>query len=523
VTALPAIKPRVALTTLFVLLLSAFLIFTLTTTKTHAQTPTFWATSYGGSRWDEAWSMERTSDGGAAVIGWSRSFGDSEYAIWILKLRDDGSIEWQKTYTDWWDFGESIKETADGGYVVTGYTWSLGPGRYDYWVLKLRWDGSIQWQRTYGGPGDDTATCIVPTADGGYAVAGETTSWGAGELDVWLVKLDSEGVMQWQKTYGGRLSDSTSAEPLRQTADGGYVVTGRTESFGAGEGDFWVLKLDGTGGVEWQKTYGGSEDEYARSIRQAADGGYVVAGYTQSFGAGGWDVWVLKLDALGTVQWQRTFGGLEDEMTYSVECTSDGGYVVAGWTESFGAGNGDVWVLKLGGDGLIQWEKTFGAGDSDFAAAVREGSQGGYFVAGGTESFGEGENDFWVLKLDEDGSIPGCSLERDSSALVAQTGATGVGSSATPASSHAGSPRSFIEPEDSQASARTQCTCQSTPTPTLTPTPTTTPTATATATATPTVTPTLTPSPTRTATATPSATATVHFPLYLPLLADGFS
>jgi hypothetical protein len=278
-----------------------------------------------------------------------------------------------------------------------------------------------------------------------------------------------------------------------------------------------VLKLDGSGAVEWQKTYGGPHDEYARSIRQTFDGGYVVAGYTQSFGAGGWDIWVLKLDSLGAVQWQRTYGGPEDEVTYSIERALDGGYVVAGWTDSFGAGDGDVWVLKLSGDGSIEWERTFGADKSDFAAGVREASGGGFFVAGGTQSFGAGGRDLWVLKLDEGGNIPGCPLAGESSALTTQTEVVGVDSAATTGGSHAGSARSFIEPQDSQASVSGQCYCESTPTPTPSATPT----------ATPTMTPTASPSPTCTATATPTetptATATPHFPIYLPLVLDGIS
>jgi hypothetical protein len=269
--------------------------------------------------------MEQTPDGDAALIGWTQSFGGTEYAIWIVKLGADGSIEWQKTYSHDWDFGESIKVTSDGGYAAVGYGWDIGAGRYDYWVLKLAVDGSIQWQRTYGGPRDDQATCLVHTADGGYVLAGETQSWGAGEWDIWIVKLDRLGSIEWQKTYGGRWKDTTSAEPIRQTTDGGYVVTGRTDSFGAGEGDVWVIKLSGDGEVEWEKTYGGGRNEHARSIRQTSDGGYVVAGYTRSFGAGEWDVWVLKLDGDGDVQCQRTFGGDDDEMTFSIEQTSGGG------------------------------------------------------------------------------------------------------------------------------------------------------------------------------------------------------
>jgi len=156
-----------------------------------------------------------------------------------------------------------------------------------------------QWAKTYGGTGDDYAYSIQQTSDGGYIVAGYTGSSGAGLADFWVLKLKSDGTVDWQKTYGGGGYDSASS--IQQTSDGGYIVAGVTTSFGAGGYDFWVLKLDGSGNVQWQKTYGGTGNDYANSIQQTTDGGYIVAGVTTSFGAGG-DFWVLKLDSSGNVQ-----------------------------------------------------------------------------------------------------------------------------------------------------------------------------------------------------------------------------
>jgi len=517
-------KSRLPLTVLLLLLLPVLLAGP---TRTRAQsgdgeasTQTHcWAASYGGTAYDEAWAVEHTSDGGHAVTGWTQSFGEGSTAVWVLKLRHDGTIQWQKTYSDWWDIGELIQETTDGGYAVAAYTWSFGLGGSDVWVLKLRDDGAIQWQKTYGGRLDDQAVSIQQTTDGGYVVAGETQSYGAGDWDVWLLKLDSSGAIQWQKTYGGRWLEATSSDPIQQTADGGYVVSGRTESFGAGGSDLWVLKLDGQGAIQWQKTYGGQEDDLARAIRQAPDGGYVVAGYTQSFGAGGWDIWVLKLAGDGSIEWQKTYGGMESEKTYSIWETSDGGYVVAGYTRSFGAGDADAWVLKLNGEGAIQWQRTIGGMDSDLACSVRQTSDGGYVVAGGTESFGAGQGDFWILKLDEDGNIPGCPLTGTSSATVVDTAVEPVDSAARVLDSGCGVTNTFVEPVDSSASISRQCVYESTPTPTNTSTPTITPTTTPTptATSTPTITPTPTATPTPSATATPTPTSTPYFQIYLPL------
>ncbi|NPA41170.1 MAG: hypothetical protein GXO18_02745, partial [Aquificae bacterium] len=224
---------------------------------------------------------------------------------------------------------------------------------------------TIQWAKVYGGGSSDGAYSIQQTSDGGYVVAGWTSSFGAGLADIWVLKLDANGDVQWQKTYGG--SDSDGAYSIQQTSDGGYVVAGWTWSFGAGSADFWVLKLDANGDVQWQKTYGGGDSDEAYSIQQTSDGGYVVAGRTWSFGTGLTDIWVLKLDANGDVQWRKTYGDSGPNEAYSIQQTSDGGYVVAGVTLSFGTGSADFWVLKLDANGDVQWQKTYGDGDLDWA------------------------------------------------------------------------------------------------------------------------------------------------------------
>ncbi len=225
---------------------------------------------------------------------------------------------------------------------MAGETESFGAGIYDVWILKLDANGNVVWQKTYGGADYDHAYSIQQTSDGGYIVAGETwSSWSFGAErngDAWVLKLDANGNVQWQKRYGG--ADSDIASFIQQTSDGGYIVAGRTDYFGAGDFDFdvWVLKLDANGNVQWQKRYGGPGWDWASSIQQTSDGGYIVAGYTDSFGAGYFDVWVLKLDASGNVQWAKTYGGADYDHANSIQQTSDGGYIVAGETYSFGAG-----------------------------------------------------------------------------------------------------------------------------------------------------------------------------------------
>ena len=354
------------------------------------------------------------------------------FAVSLLVLAASAQAEqWAKTYGgargEW---ASSIRQTADGGFVFAGRSQSL-TGDDDVWVVKLHGDGTVDWQKTYGGPGEDWAASIRQTVDGGYVVAGRTTSFGAGAFDAWILKLGADGTIVWQKTYGGPHADWAAS--IEQTADGGYIVTGSTESFGAGFFDAWVLKLHGDGTIAWQKTYGGPGDDEATSIQQTVDGGFIVAGSTTSFGAGLLDVWVLKLEGDGTIAWQKSYGGQGTEEADSIQQTADGGYIVAGRTDSFGGGQGyehDAWVLKLASDGTIAWQKTYARAPTNWATTIQQTADGGYIVAGrSNHSFDTGP-DVWVLKLDASGEIPACGPAATSSAVVTSTSVTGNGSGA---------------------------------------------------------------------------------------------
>jgi len=206
--------------------------------------------------------------------------------------------------------------------------------------------------KAIGGPYIEVGASLIQTSDGGYAIAGYTTSFGAGDCDVYVLKLDANGKLQWTKTIGGPKKDDWG-ESLIQTSDGGYAIAGYTKSFGAGDRDFYVVKLDAKGNLQWTKTIGGpKKDDWGESLIQTSDGGYAIAGKTSSsFGAGGYDVYVVKLDANGNLQWTKTIGGKDFEDGYSLIQTSDGGYAIAGTTTSFGAGEWDVYVVKLDKDG----------------------------------------------------------------------------------------------------------------------------------------------------------------------------
>jgi hypothetical protein len=266
--------------------------------------------------------------------------------LWIVKVDSGGVIEWQKNYGGSSDEGgRYILQTAEGGYLVAGYTYSSSPS--GVWILKLDSSGNILWQKVFGGWGVEIRS-VLQTPDSGFMFTAMNRSFGAGEYDAWVVKLDSDGNTEWQKAYGGTQNDY--GQFIYPTSDGGYILGGATLSFGAGGADFWVLKLDEDGDIAWQKAYGGADDDWLRTIRPTLDGGYIVAGSTSSFGAGDYDGWVLKLDASGNIQWQKTFGGEKpDAFLFALDVSH--AYFLAGETESFGSGGPDIWLAKIERDG----------------------------------------------------------------------------------------------------------------------------------------------------------------------------
>ncbi|HOP95119.1 MAG TPA: Ig-like domain-containing protein [Dictyoglomaceae bacterium] len=362
-----------------------------------------WQKTYGGSNYDEVYSIQKTNDGGYIAAGTTNSFRAGSTDVYVLKLDENGNVLWQKTFggiNDDWAY--SVQQTTDGGYIVAGYTVSIENGYDDVYVLKLDSDGKLLWEKTYGGTYSDWAYSIQQTNDGGYIVAGWTYPYGSGNIDAYILKLDSDGELEWYKSYGG--SDNDWASSIQQTTDGGYIVAGWTGSSGAGCYDVYVLKLDENGELEWQKTFGGSSDDYAYSIQQVSDGGYIVAGYTASFGTGYDDVYVLKLNTNGDLLWQKTFGESGYDRASSIQQTIEGGYIVAGYTDSFGAGYTDVYILKLDANGNLVWQKIYGGSDYDYVYSIQQTNDGGYIAAGLTASFGAGYYDAYVLKLDASGN-----------------------------------------------------------------------------------------------------------------------
>ncbi|HRB25676.1 MAG TPA: T9SS type A sorting domain-containing protein [Bacteroidia bacterium] len=361
-------------------------------------------------------------------------------------------IEWQNTIGgNYYDQLNSIQQTSDGGYILGGWSDSNisgdktedSQGNYDYWVVKLDAAGNIQWQNTIGGNSVDYLTSIQQTTDGGYilggwsnsGVSGDKTENSQGANDYWVVKLDPIGYIQWQNTIGGGSYDYLTS--IQQTTDGGYILGGMSQSDVSGDkteicqGDFdyWVVKLDASGNIQWQNTIGGNSWDELESLEQTTDGGYILGGYSYSDISGdktencqgNHDYWVVKLDASGNIQWQNTIGGNLDDLLYSVQQTSDGGYILGGASGSGFSGDKtessqgyfDYWVVKLYTTGNIQWQNTIGGGSLDHLNSIQQTSDGGYIlggvsisdISGDKTENSQGANDYWVVKLDASGNI----------------------------------------------------------------------------------------------------------------------
>ncbi len=357
----------------------------------------------GGSSYDAGRSIVQTTDGGYAIAGTTCSFGNGSCDVYIVKLDVIGYIQWTRTVGDSsWDEAYSIIQTSDSGYAIVGYTLPSPVSYADIYVVKLDVNGDVVWTKVIGETSTfDVGTSIIQTIDSSYVIAGYTQS-GSNNKDILVIKLDMNGNVVWAKTIGGSNDDRVFS--IVQTSDGGYALAGWTYSFGAGSSDAYIIKLDSIGNVKWRKVIGGSSSDVASSIIQINDGSYVIAGYTSSFGAGNYDVFVVKLDTVGNVIWARTVGGSNWDEGLSV-VQGDGGYIIVGYTRSFGAGLFDVYVVKLDLDGNVQWTRAVGDYGEDYGISVVRTNDGGYALTGESYSFTNGDYDVFVVKLDANGNI----------------------------------------------------------------------------------------------------------------------
>src|SRR5680860_146778 len=361
---------------------------------------------------------------GAIISSWSTS-GQASY----YRPNNNYVKTWGGTNAD---YGWSLVQTSDGGYAVTGYTYSYGAGSADVYLAKYDSAGTLSWSKTWGGTGIsiDQGYSLVQTSDGGYAVTGYTQSYGAGGYDMFLAKFNSTGTLSWNKTWGGTGNDYCTS--IIYTSDGGYAVTGQTNSYGAGGYDMFLVKYDSAGTLTWSKTWGGAGYDLGKSLVQTSDGGYAVTGQNASYGAGGMDMFLVKYTSVGVVSWSKTWGGAGSDAGTSLVQTSDGGYAVTGHTANYGAGADDMILVKYDSAGTLTWSKTWGGADYDHGTSLIKTSDDGYAVAGWT-SYGAGVDDMFLAKYNSSGVIVNCSspMCQSPSATVTSPSATVTSPSAT--------------------------------------------------------------------------------------------
>jgi hypothetical protein len=360
-----------------------------------------WNNSFGGSDYEEGRSVQQTTDGGYIITGRTSSYGAGGYDVWLIKADSNGNKEWDITFggeND--DIGYSVQQTADGGYIITGYTHSFGAGGYDVWLIKTYSNGSMEWNQTFGETNYDEGYCVQQTEDGGYIITGRSSSFSDGDHDLWLIKTDSNGNEEWNKTFGGPLYDYGYS--VKQTTDGGYIITGFC---GTGHFDVWLIKTDPIGNEEWSNIYGGVASDGGYSVQQTADGGYIVVGYTSSYSSGGSDAWLIKTDSKGDKEWDKTLGGTNSEVGFSVQQTVDEGYIITGQLFTYSTQKYEIWLIKTDSDGNIDWDQTFGVSDLNYGYFVEQTAEGGYIITGSTGSHSEGF-DVWLIKIETENYPP---------------------------------------------------------------------------------------------------------------------
>lgn len=360
--------------------------------------------TFGGSNNDRAYSVIQNPDNTFMIAGETSSFGNGGSDGYLIKTDMNGNVLWSKTYGGTGnDLFYDVISTTDGGYAMSGYTASFGSGGKDSYIVKIDSVGNVQWSKAYGGGGDDNAKNIKQTFDGGFILADNLSTL----TSIWVLKTDFNGNIQWSKTIGG--ADKDFGGVLEFTNDGGYLIGGATQSFGAGMFDGYLIKLDSIGNLVWNKTIGANNDEAVYSIHSTFDNGFIVAVPSHSFstGAGDADIILVKINENGDTLWTKIIGGIEHELYYCILETQDNNILIGGYTASFGNGGQDLFIAKTDYNGDILWFKTYGGTNNENSFTTRfliETNDSGIAMVGSTGSFGNGNDDMYFIKTDACGN-----------------------------------------------------------------------------------------------------------------------
>jgi hypothetical protein len=363
-----------------------------------AQPDTLWTRTYGGRDFERGHAIVRTQDGGYIIGGYTTSFGAGGRDVYLVRTDSDGDTIWTRTYggSDS-DVANAVVNTSDGGFLAVGYTYSYGLGGRNAYLVRTDPHGDTLWTKTYGGNDLDDGRAVVRTPDDGFAIVGGSYSYGPGPAAVWMLRIDSDGDTLWMKTYGG--TDIDFGESVVATPDNGFFIVGRTYSYGVGSADVYLIRTDAQGNIIWTRAYGGGGWDSGFSVAETSEGSYIVTGATESFGAIYENVYLLSVDPDGDTLWTRMYGGNHDDRGNAIVETYDRGYLITGWTYSFGEGECSVYLIRTDRNGATLWTTTYGGNKEDFGSSVTITADGGYIVAGYSLSFGAGESDIYVVRI----------------------------------------------------------------------------------------------------------------------------
>jgi len=343
-----------------------------------------------------------TADGGYLIAAYTSNSTFNDQDIEVVKADASGALVWKKTYGgNKPDFPYHMLQAADGNYFIIGYSQSYGGGDYDVLLLKIDPAGNTIWLKTYGGWGNDQGLDIIATSDGNYMIVGNSNSAAMADQDMFLIKIDPAGTVIWNKWLGGSSNDFGNS--IQQCSDGGYIVLGNTFSFGAG-GDAYLVKTDAGGNIAWTKTFGGALYDEGVYLHLNTDGSYTFVVRDSSTVGHDIDVRIIKTDMSGNVIWNKAYGGTKKDTPKMIQSTMDGGYVVAAITRSFGLITPDMWIVKLDANGDTTWTRRYGGNQNEHCYVVRELSDGSLIATGKTSSYSP---DFEIifLKMNSSGTL----------------------------------------------------------------------------------------------------------------------
>ncbi|MBC8376134.1 MAG: hypothetical protein H8E26_08800 [FCB group bacterium] len=353
--------------------------------------------TYGGVGPDRGIHIIQTSDENFVIVG-NTSTAKKGLDVYLLKIDTAGDTLWTRKFGGPGDDnGWCIKETSDKGFIIAGFTNRNEASPNDVLLIKTDAHGSEEWTRQYGGPGDDMGWSIIINRDGGYTIAAQTNSFGSGDLDAYLIRTDAAGDTLWTKTFGGPQTDRVFS--IDKTSDDGFVVAGITYSYGAGDRDAYLLKTDGNGQLLWEKTYGGTGYDNAHTVIINQSNEIILTGYGEHWGnSNNMNIFLKKITMDGEEVWSKTYGGPSHDRAMTVFQTHDEGFILTGFTQSFGRGEWDVYAVKTDSEGDTIWTSTYGTPAPDFGYDIIQSLSSQYYITGWSHGYEDPGGDLLIIK-----------------------------------------------------------------------------------------------------------------------------